>query len=97
VDAGDQLVAADDLARDAAEADVVARLLREEHLVSGLDPGRLRADRGDDARTAAASALCGMMSPLRVSTSSSTGSTIRWSSSGSRLSVRGAGSSTPGL
>ena len=54
----------------AAEADLVARVGREEHLVAGLDAAALGADGGDDAG-AAVRLQRGMMSPRFVSDSSS--------------------------
>ena len=53
VDAGDELPAAQHLARDPSEPDVVARVLREEHLVPGVDALCVGADARDDARPAA--------------------------------------------
>jgi DNA ligase D-like protein (predicted polymerase) len=53
VDAGDELAAAQHLERRAAEADVEACVLGEEHLVPGLDPGCGVTDRGDDPAAAA--------------------------------------------
>jgi hypothetical protein len=53
VHAGDQLGPPKDLALHAAEADVVAGVLGEKHLVARVDPQRIGADGGDDARPAA--------------------------------------------
>ena len=53
MDAGDELAPAQDLARDAAEPDVVAGFLGKEHLVARVDAVRLRADRRYDPGAAA--------------------------------------------
>src|SRR5262245_46602029 len=52
VDACDEVLALQDLHVDAAEAHVVARVPRIEHLVTGLDAAHVRADCGDDSGSA---------------------------------------------
>src|SRR5439155_11388229 len=49
VDAGDQLVPAEELHGHAAEPDVEARFLREQHLVAGVDSRSVGSDCRDDA------------------------------------------------
>ena len=53
VNAGDQLVASQELHRGAAEPHVVAGVLRKEHLVAGIDADRVGSDRRHDRRAAA--------------------------------------------
>src|SRR6266581_675754 len=52
VDARDEVVAAEHLLRRAGEAHVEAGVAREQHLVAGCDPFRVRADGGHDAAAA---------------------------------------------
>src|SRR5436853_2267687 len=51
-DAGDEILASQHLLRGAGEADVIARVLREEHLVARRDAFHLGADGSDDAAAA---------------------------------------------
>jgi hypothetical protein len=57
VHAGDQLAAAHDSDGIASEPHLVARVTREQHLVTGLDSVHLAPDRGEDS--GAAVGLCG--------------------------------------
>jgi hypothetical protein len=74
VDAGDQIAAAHDAHCSPREPHLEARVLREEHLVPGVDARRVGAGSRDDPVRQPASLLAGMISPARVSVSSSAGS-----------------------
>ena len=85
MDPGDEVLALQHLDLEAAEAHVVARVARIQHLVAGVDAGDVAPTAVTiPVRQGAASAAdAGRMSPARVSASSETGCTTTNSSSGS--------------